>query len=77
MGVYDVNRLNRKIWCTTKLPARLTHHIDKLIDVFCDRRKLLEVSVKRHKRMMTVALEMLKGLGITLKVSDIEEAVVV
>lgn len=31
-----VNRLIRRTWCTTKDPARLSDHIDVLIDDFCD-----------------------------------------
>lgn len=37
-----INRLNRRTWCTTKLPERLADHIDILIDVFCDRLGLLD-----------------------------------
>lgn len=44
-----VNRLNRRTWCTTKLPARLADHIDIFIDVFSDRLKLLDISVARHR----------------------------
>ena len=32
----DINRLIRRTWCTTKDPARLSDHIDVMIDVFCD-----------------------------------------
>jgi len=31
-----VNRLVRRTWCTTKDPARLSDHIDVLIDSFCE-----------------------------------------
>lgn len=44
-----INRLNRRTWCTTKLPERLADHIDIFIDVFCDRLKLLNVSTSRHR----------------------------
>lgn len=44
-----INRLNRRTWCTTKKPERLADHIDIFIDVFCDRLKLLNVSVNRHR----------------------------
>ena len=45
-----INRLNRRTWCTTKLPERLSDHIDIFIDVFCDRLKLLNTSVPWHRR---------------------------
>ncbi len=32
-----VNRLNRRTWCTTKLPERLADHIDIYIDLLCER----------------------------------------
>ena len=45
-----INRLNRRTWCTTKLPERLADHIDIFIDVFCDRLKLLNKSVFTYPR---------------------------
>ena len=32
----QINRLVRRTWCTTKLPDRLSDHIDVLIDEFSD-----------------------------------------
>ena len=43
-----INRLNRRTWCTTKSPDRLSDHIDIFIDVFCDRLKLLNRSTFKH-----------------------------
>jgi len=45
-----VNRLNRRTWCTTKKPERLSDHIDIYIDVFSDRLKLLFVSPQTLQR---------------------------
>ncbi len=45
-----INRLNRRTWCTTKLPERLADHIDIFIDVFCDRLKLLNTAAPRRQR---------------------------
>ncbi|MFK7856570.1 MAG: hypothetical protein AB8B79_20815 [Granulosicoccus sp.] len=42
-----VNRLNRRTWCTTKLPERLADHIDIYIDMLCDRLKVLSLPVKK------------------------------
>ncbi len=44
-----INRLNRRTWCTTKLPERLADHIDIFIDVFSDRLRLLDVTVWRYR----------------------------
>ena len=45
-----INRLNRRTWCTTKLPERLADHIDIFIDVFCDRLKLLNTFVPTQRQ---------------------------
>ena len=50
-----VNRLNRRTWCTTKKPERLSDHIDIFIDVFCDRLRLLNLSP--HTLQRRAALE--------------------
>ena len=46
-----VNRLNRRTWCTTKRPDRLTDHIDIFIDVFSERLKLINGSHHRIERL--------------------------
>lgn len=47
-----INRLNRRTWCTTKLPERLADHIDIFIDVFSDRLKLLDLSVRTNQKVV-------------------------
>ncbi|MFK7856606.1 MAG: hypothetical protein AB8B79_20995, partial [Granulosicoccus sp.] len=46
-----VNRLNRRTWCTTKLPERLADHIDIYIDVLCDRLNLLSLPVRKTAKV--------------------------
>jgi len=44
-----INRLNRRTWCTTKLPERLADHIDIYIDVLCDR--LERIRARKQRRL--------------------------
>ncbi len=46
-----INRLNRRTWCTTKLPKRLSDHIDIYIDVLCDRLERKRKYLQRREAM--------------------------
>ena len=46
-----INRLNRRTWCTTKMPKRLSDHIDIYIDVLCDRLERQRKYLERREAM--------------------------